>query len=283
MEMSSTFDLPLKKGNNNILIKSETAGKEWCVFIQPPSEKDAVLAVAREYPEIGLKYVKNVDKEISKLTNWLVIGPFAQGIDLEHAPEKEFIFGRMYKGAENQVTWTIPKIEILGDVIDAAAWGTTYQWNYHNGGVAWAMQQLGESTHEDKYKQWAVNFCDYQMEGLPFVDYQVNNLRAYNSANVLVINSTLLDFTLAPSLPIIYRLRTDTEFKNKDIYKSYIVYRQNDAVCALWTNKKRGHDQLCPQYPRRIYCVGRRYVYGYSIFGAGRTLYRFARIEKGIF
>lgn len=45
------------------------------------------------------------------------------------------------------VTWTIPKIEVLGDMIDPAPWGTTYQWNYHNGGVAWAMQQLSELTN----------------------------------------------------------------------------------------------------------------------------------------
>lgn len=222
MEMSSSFNLPLKKGDNNILIKSETSGQEWCVFIQPPSEKGAVLTVAPEYPDIGLENVKNIDKEIAKLTNWLVIGPFTPGIDTVHEPEKEFVFGHTYNGLKEPVTWTIPKIEILGAMIDPAPWGTTYQWNYHNGGVAWAMQQLTELTGEEKYNQWAINFCDYQMEGMPFVDYQVNKLKAYNSANALVINSTLLDFTLAPSLPLIYRLRKEPEFKNREIYESYI-------------------------------------------------------------
>mgnify|MGYP000243633217 FL=1 len=107
-------------------------------------------------------------------------------------------------------------------MIDPEVWGTTYQWNYHNGGVAWAMQQLGELTGTHKYTKWATDFCDYQMEGMPFVDYQVNHLRAYNSANAMVINSTLLDFTLAPSLPILYRLRMDKDFKNRDIYQAYI-------------------------------------------------------------
>jgi len=222
LEMSSSFNLPLKKGNNDILIKSESFGGEWSVFIQPPSEKDAVLTVAPEYPDMGLKNVKNVDEKISKLTNWLVIGPFAPGINTPYEPEKEFKFGHMYKGLDGAVTWTVPKVEILGDMIDPAPWGTTYQWNYHNGGVAWAMQQLTELTKEEKYNQWAVNFCDYQMEGMPFVHYQVNDLKAFKSANALVINSTLLDFTLAPSLPLIYRLRTEPDFKNKEIYQSYI-------------------------------------------------------------
>lgn len=222
MIMSSSFQLPLKKGSNTLLIKSATAGKEWCVFLQPPSEKDAVLSGPLTYPEIGLRQVKNVDSSVAALTSWLVIGPFAPGIDVAQAPEKEFRFGAMYAGLSSPVTWTVPKTEVQGDVIDAKAWGTTYQWNYHNGGVAWAMQQLSELTGEKKYNQWAANFCDYQMEGMPFVDYQVNRLRAYNSANAMVIHSTLLDFTLAPSLPLIYRLRKEKDFKNESTYKVYI-------------------------------------------------------------
>lgn len=223
MQLSSTFEIPLKSGNNDLLIKSETKGKEWTVFLQPPSEKDAVLSVAREYPEIGLKYVKNVDSKISGITNWLVVGPFSAGLDIIREPEQEFVFGRMYEGIDQLVTWTILKREVLGDVIGAVAWGTTYQWNYHNGGVAWAMQQLEEVTKEKKYRQWADSFCDYQMDGLPFVDYQVNDLRAYNSANSMVIGSALLDFTLAPSLPLLYRLRKDGDFRNRSVYESYIA------------------------------------------------------------
>lgn len=222
MEMSYRFELPLRKGNNDLLIKSEVQGSEWCVFIQPPSEKDAVLQEVREYPAIGLRNVERIDVKVADITPWLVVGPFAPDIHRENEPEKEFCFGRMYQGLEKQVTWTIPKIEVLGDVIDAKAWGTTYQWNYHNGGVAWAMQLLGELTKEEKYTGWGNRFCDYQMEGMPFVDYQVNELKAYNSANALSIGSTLLDFTLAPSLPLIYRLRMESDFKNREIYQKYI-------------------------------------------------------------
>ncbi|MDR3060524.1 MAG: glycoside hydrolase family 88 protein [Dysgonamonadaceae bacterium] len=222
MKMSFSFDLPLKKGLNDLLIKSETTGNDWCVFMQPPSKKDAVLTTTHEYPGIGLGQIKNTDPKVSELTDWLVVGPFPPGINTPHEPEQEFRFGRMYNGLDRLITWTIPKIEILGNMIDPAPWGTTYQWNYHNSGVAWAMQQLGELSKEQKYTQWANNYCDYQMEGMPFVNYQVNELKAYNSANALVIGSTLLDFTLAPSLPLIYRLRMENEFKGRKIYESYI-------------------------------------------------------------
>ena len=225
VDMSFSFNIALKKGSNKLLIKSETAGKEWCVFIQPPSEKDAVLQYTPRYPSIGLQNVQYVDKKIADLTNWLVIGPFDPGIDKVNEPEKEIRFGQMSDG----VTWTIPKIEILGDVIDPAPWGTTYQWNYHNGGVAWAMQQMTEITQDQRYKQWADKFCDYQMEGISFVEYQVNKLRAVSSANNTIINYKMLDFTLAPSLPLIYRLRKENDFKNRDLYKSYIDIMLNYA------------------------------------------------------
>lgn len=218
VEMSFAFDVDLKKGRNTFLIKSETSGNEWCVLVQPPSEKDAVLEFPIRYPQIGLQQTPDVDKKITELTNWLVIGPFAPGIDITHEPEKELVFGRMYDG----VTWTIPKVEILGAMIDPAPWGTTYQWNYHNGGVAWAMQQMTEVTGDKKYEQWAVNFCDYQMEGLPFVEYQVRGLKAVTSANNHAVNYKMLDFTLAPSLPLIYRLRKESDFNNRDLYSSYV-------------------------------------------------------------
>lgn len=248
MEMSAKFELPLRKGNNDILIKSEVLGDDWCVFIQPPSEKDAVLTVPREYPAIGLENVENVDGKVADITPWLVIGPFAPGMDIVREPEHELFFGRMYQGVDKQITWTIPKIEVLGDVIGAVQWGTTYQWNYHNGGVAWAMQLLGELTKEEKYTLWGNRFCDYHMEGIPFVEYQVNELKAYNSANALVTGSTLLDFTLAPSLPLVYRLRSETGFKNRDIYEKYIAEMTEYALYGqIRTEGMRNYTRDTPE------------------------------------
>ncbi len=219
VEMSFSCDLPLRAGRNKLLVLSSTAGKgDWCVFLQPPSEKDAVLTQARMYPQIGLAQMPDVDHTVSELTNWLVMGPFATDKCPAILPGRELTFGKMYEGT----TWTIPKVEVTGTLIDPAPWGTTYQWNYHNGGVAWAMQQMTEVTGNARYKQWADRFCDFQMEGIPFVEYQVNNLHALHAANSPVISYKLLDFTLAPSLPLIYRLRKETDFKNRPLYEAYI-------------------------------------------------------------
>lgn len=231
VEMSHRFAVSLKQGENTLLIKSETAGQEWCVYIQPPSLKGAVLAEDAVAPEIGLACVENIDAKVASLTNWLVIGPFANpvvngqrtGIDTAYAPESEFRFGFMYPGLNAPVTWTIPKIEVLGAMIDPLPWGTNYQWNYHNGGVAWAMQYLAEVSGEKKYDDYASRFCDYHIEGTPFVRHQVKTLNYINSANHFIIDSPLLDFTLAPALPFIYRLRKQDGFPNQEAYTAYIA------------------------------------------------------------
>ena len=94
-EMSHEFEVALQPGANTLLIKSETRGGEWRVYLQPPSAKGAVVDGV-VHPEIGLRGVKNVDAKIAELTNWLVIGPFAndrRDLDAVLPPETEFRFG----------------------------------------------------------------------------------------------------------------------------------------------------------------------------------------------
>ena len=221
LEMSFAFEIQLQPGTNTLLIKSETRGGEWRVYLQPPSSKGAVVS-GMVHPEIGLRGVKNVDAKIAELTNWLVIGPFeTSGGGLP--PEKEFVFGKMYQGLDAPVTWTIPKIEILGGLINPLPWGTNYNWNYHNGGTAWAMQLLAAATGEKKFADYASRFCDYHLEGIPFVEHQVKTLNAVESANHWIIETPLLDFTLAPSLPFIHRLLAEEKFPNREAYETWIA------------------------------------------------------------
>jgi unsaturated rhamnogalacturonyl hydrolase len=225
-ELPNEIKISLQKGYNDLLIKSETGGEEWRVYLQPPSNKGAILTHEIKHPEIGLKELQDVDNKIVELTNWLVIGPFEnknrKGLEVVFAPEKEIKFGAMYAGLNEKITWTIPKIEILGEMIDSKLWGTNYDWNYHNGGVAWAMQHLTELSGEKKYDDYATKFCDFHINGTPFVDYQVNKLNYVNSANHFIINTPLLDFTLAPSLPFIYRLRKNQTYNNREDYVKLI-------------------------------------------------------------
>ena len=223
--MSFSFKAALKKGVNTLLIKSATQGTQWCVYLQQPSLKGAVRRECEPVLEVGLKHAPDIDSKIAELTNWLVIGPFANsgGLDTVCPPEKEFRFGFMYAGLDAPVTWTIPKIEVLGNVIDPKPWGTNDNWNYHNGGTAWAMQVLSEASGEAKYQDYADRFCEYHLEGKPFVRYQVEALNAVLCANHFIVDTPLLDFTLAPALPFIYRLRKGEDFKNRSLYAEFIA------------------------------------------------------------
>lgn len=228
--MSREFEIVLSPGDHTLLIKSETGGAEWAVFLQPPSHNGAVMGEEEAFPGIGLCGIGNISAEVAGISNWLVMGPFPNphtgsgrtGLDLPHAPEREFRIGRMEPGLDGPVTWTIPKVEVLGGLINPLPWGTNYNWNYHNGGVAWAMQALSDVSGDTRYRDYAARFCDYHLDGVPFVDYQVKTLHAVDSANHFIIDTPLLDFTLAPSLPFIQRLRDEPDFPNRGRYEKWI-------------------------------------------------------------
>jgi rhamnogalacturonyl hydrolase YesR len=242
IEMPYKVKLKLKKGANKFLIKSQTNGnKVWCVYMQPPATKGAVLNKSIRYPFFAPASIPDVDKAIAKLTNWLIVGPFEPGLNQAHEPEKAVAFGFMYPGLKKApVTWTIPRIEVLGNVIEPKEWGTNYQWNYHNGGVAWAMQQLSEASGNPRYNQWATNFCEYHLKGKPFVEYQVKTLNEFESANHYFIQVPLLDFTLAPALPFIHKLITEKDFPMQNDYREFIdrmmKYARHEQIRYPGTN-----------------------------------------------
>lgn len=215
--MTEAFSAKLKKGANHLLIKSSTrGGKPWLVYLQPPSMRGAIVQHKTPAVEIGLKHAADVDSKVASLTNWLVLGPLSPKTRLL---SPSLSFGTMVEGT----TWAIPRIDVLGNLIDPLPWGTNYHWNYHNGGVAWAMQQLAEISGVPKYKAYADRFCDFHLEGAPFVRYQVKNLNAVLCANHFIVDTPLLDFTLAPALPYIYRLRRERAFAKRKVYTDYVA------------------------------------------------------------
>lgn len=223
LELPLSLELPLRKGINYLQLELTTSGKEWRFYMQPPTDKGAILKTQYDYPKIGIQPLAHIDPKVAALSNWLFLGPFDAGDTSIPLIQGDVLFGKMFKGRKNQpVTWTIPRVEVLGNVIDPAPWGTTYQWNYHNGGVAWAMQVLSGQTGDARFNKWATDFCDFHIDGLPFVDYQVNILNESKSANYFILNTPLLDFTLAPSLPFIYRLQKDKNFANRAEYEQFV-------------------------------------------------------------
>jgi len=215
IRMPFSFKANLRKGPNDILIRSVTSGKKpWLVYLQPPSTHGAVSTTASHVITIGLQHAQDIDAKIAAITNWLVLGPLPKETPLVPT----LSFGKMVR----DTTWTIPKIDAIGNLIDPLPWGTNYHWNYHNAGVAWAMQCLAEVSKKAKYKTYADRFCDFHIDGIPFVRHQVKDLNAVLCANHFIIDTPLLDFTLAPALPYIYRLRKEEAFEKRPAYTDYV-------------------------------------------------------------
>jgi rhamnogalacturonyl hydrolase YesR len=179
--------------------------------------------------KLGLGDMPNISEKIASLTKWLVIGPFPnksnQGMSTAYPPEeiKGVKLGRVYNYEARPLAWTLPKIEVFADVIDPhPLWGTYYSWNYHAAGLAWALMHLGEQSENSKYYDFGVRYSDFIFDIKPFVGYQVNDLNHYTSTHHHLDNTPLLDFTTAPSLPIIYRLIREEDFEGRDAYADFI-------------------------------------------------------------
>lgn len=228
--LESSFPVTLKKGNNKILVKSETKGEEWIFYLQPKGS--LIEERIPGCPQLTIQNLPHVSPDIARLSNWLVIGPFEQpaqngrrqGLQAVYGPEKEFAIGKLYGQGSNALTWTIPKVEVFADVIDPRPfWGTYYNWNYHTGGVAWAMSHLAEVTGEKKYDEFSKRWTDFMLEKKPFIGYQVNTLNGFQSTHHHLFHTPLLDFTAAPALPFIDRLNRHPQFANRKEYETFVA------------------------------------------------------------
>jgi rhamnogalacturonyl hydrolase YesR len=231
--LENTIQLPVQKGRNELLIKSETAGTDWKVFLRrrfpkvPEGQKQD-----NEWMKLSIGYLPHITEEVAELSNWLVIGPFPNpdrsGLSTTYPPEEGFVLGRLYEYGGQEIAWQLPKVEILADVIDAdPLWGTLYDWNYHTAGYAWAIRNLGEFTGEQKYVDYLTTYCNFMFDIKPYIGYEKYTLHRPYSRHTHLWNTPLLDFTSAPALPFIYRLRKDNNFDRQEEYEALVEATQD--------------------------------------------------------
>ncbi len=227
--LDTLFNLPLKKGVNKLLIKSETKGGQWIVYMQP--EGSLIESADFQAPYLGLKGIPDVDTSVSKISTWLIAGPFQNpangnkrtGLQREYSPEKKIVFGEIWHNGSREMTWTVPRIDIFTDVKNPdPLWGSYYNYNYHTAGLAWAMMQLADYTANKTYDEYAKHYTDFMLGTKPLICFQVKDLHGFNSVNQQMVDTPLLDFTLAPSLPFIYRLVRDNDFPGRPEYTAWV-------------------------------------------------------------
>ena len=251
--LADTLILSLKAGINTLLFKSFSRGGEWKIFIQPLGA--LIEGHSPQNPTIGLEGLSDLDPEIAHITNWLVAGPFhnvpASANNALHkvfGPEKGFQAGLVFQDNTHKISWTVLKPVIVGNVINAhPLWGAYSNYNYHTAGVAWVMMQLAEATKNPKWDTFALQYTDFILQSVPFVDYQVNTLNQYRSVNHHLIQTPLLDFTLAPSLPFLERLLKKKPLSNKDDYVAWVDRMINYALFQQSRDKDGHFNRLTPE------------------------------------
>ena len=244
LEFEFNFPIQLKKGKNTLVVKSQSDGQgDWVVFLQP---SDALIfdeSNKNQKPRIGLQNHPLVTESVSDLSNWLMLGPFSTATltDKIGPEEMGLQVGSIYDNAGQSVSWGLPKLNVFGNVRNRhPLWGGYLNFNYHTGGVAWAMMHLSEVTGKQRYDDYAKRYTDFHMDTKAFVKYQVYDLYGSRSANHHLFETPLLDFTLAPSMPYIYRLISDAEFEGRDRYEAWVA-DMNEYALKEQIRSPEGH------------------------------------------
>lgn len=234
IDLGAAFTLNLKKGNNELLIKSATGSKhDWMFYMRAKKSTSRI-----KFAVSGLPFVS---PEIEKTSNWLLIGPFPNllkggrylGFNTAYEPEKEFEVGRLYQYGNQNIAWTIPKSELTVEGLGARGlWPGDYNsaWNYHPGGVAWAMGYLGAYTGEKQYLEYNRKYVDFYIDKAPFLKFQKYQLGGMDYSDFKIAESHMLDYSAAPALSFAYPLEHEPENPNRANYKALFNTIKNYLV-----------------------------------------------------
>lgn len=224
MDLSDSFSVSLKKGANQILLKAETAGDEWVFYLRAKK--------GWREGKLSVEYLPHVDSALSRLSNWLVIGPFPNpsvngirtGLQTAYEPEGGFQTGKLYTYNTEGLAWTLPKIELTvqGEGTQGMWPGDhNFSWNYHAGGTAWAMGYLGAYTGEEKYGAYAKAYTDFFLDKKPFLKFLKYDLGEMGAGDAKIAETYMLDFTAAPTLTFAYQLEHNKTLANRKAYEDF--------------------------------------------------------------
>lgn len=219
--------LPLTKGFNRMLIKSlsPSDGEKWRIYLRLSGF------------DFTLEGLDNVEKSVTNISKWLILGVMPENVfEHENITNLDFNPGRLFKGKGGKLlAWMLPRIEVvIANAEVHQPWGEGYTaFNYHAGGLAWAMKHLGDYCGQSRYSEYCEKYCDFYINKIPYLAWQKYELNAFNSYDNRVVESFLLDFTSSPLLPFTeFLLNPDKNDIKEEYYllfeetKDYVLHRQ---------------------------------------------------------
>ena len=194
--LPESFRLRLTAGPHKLLVKTEYRGGEHLFLMQSRNFS--------RYAERGRKIFCTLETYAPKLkeVRWLVLGTFEGDLATPLAPDSALLFHTPYRDCGRTLAWNIPPVDIVSA---PAANGRFFEWYYHVGCFAWALQRLSAATGDPKYAAYADAWCDFSLGTFPLAEHQTQRLHAVRSFNFGTAGRPMLDYVSAPAMPYITR------------------------------------------------------------------------------
>ena len=179
--LSDSVVLKLKKGTNDILIKSQKSAPTWQVYIQPKYATTEFSPVKNL--TLGLQLHTDIDASIAAQTDFLISGPYgslAPSIDIINSPEKSAF--NILQSYGSPTGWCLARQPLVPELKNVnPLWGSYDTYNYHAAGLAWAIANLGVYTNKKKYIDFESQYCDFILKSVKQTAYVVDSVGQFQA------------------------------------------------------------------------------------------------------
>jgi rhamnogalacturonyl hydrolase YesR len=225
---NDTIRLPLKRGNNLILIKAGlSAGRN--------------VAYLRELARPGVKPSTSFDlapvDPAFKGKPWTFIGVFVntRGNPLAESLPPESGYKSTYSHGGADFSWRFPAqqqmVKELRIQSDATYRRESYaEWQYPNGTVMLSLLDFAAEMKDTLTAGFVKRFCDFTLDNLELFRKQYEQLHAFRGTNHKLIRRGMLDDTGAPALPFVELYRRTRNRRLEPLVADIAQYIRNGQV-----------------------------------------------------
>ncbi|MGD8780461.1 MAG: glycoside hydrolase family 88 protein [Ignavibacteria bacterium] len=228
-EFPDTFDVNVKKGLNEILIKLVSLNEYPKVYLREITEE-------QEAPHSAEFVLENSSEEFE--LKWMSIGTFPQLTNVEESaafkypPEEKF---KDYYEFDGEIyAWNGGRKNILCELVikpDNSYQRESYlEWHYANGTVMSGMLAVADKVGGNEYKKFVNKFCDFTIENYDYFEWQYKTLNALRGTNHRIYRKSMLDDTGSPALPFVQLYMEKENESYKKIIDEMFNYVVNGQV-----------------------------------------------------